>query len=311
MGVSLQRRWQAHWFAPAPLANLAVCRILCVGFQLWQLVWAGDVWSDLHRAAVLPETLYDPLPILHLFLLPWGWRAHPSVTVLEGVYGLTLAAGIAGLAGWRTTPSLLIFAAGNLFLQSFMYSFGELHHPEALFMAALLLLALSPSGAVWSLDARRHRAPGGPLHATSPFARWPLLAIQWLLALAYFSSAISKLASSGLSWANGYTLQYYLIEDGLRWQRPLGVWLGQQHLLVMALSWLTLIFEGTFFLVLAWPALAWLYLPVGTAFHAGIYFAMDAPFFQLIVLYAVFIPWTDVVGRIQRWMRWREAVLPR
>ena len=311
MTTPLWRHWQAYWFAPAPLVNLAMCRILFVGFQLVQLVWAGDVWSDLHRLAALPDTFYDSLPVLHLFTMPWGWSARPSLAVLDGLYGLTLVAGISGLAGWRTNLSLLVFAAGNLFLQAFMYSFGEMHHPEALFMVALGLLALGPSGAAWSLDSRRRRPPTPSLRATSAFARWPLLVVQWLLALAYFSSASSKLASSGFGWANGYTLQYYLIEDGLRWHRPLGVWMGQQHLPVMALSWLTLVFEGTFFLVLIWSVLAWVYLPLGAAFHAGIYLAMDAPFFQLIVLYAAFIPWADVVDRIQRWMRWREAALPR
>ena len=129
--------------------------------------------------------------------------------------------------------------------------------------------------------------------------------IQWLCALIYFSSAKWKLLVSGMEWMNGYTLQYYFLADGLQNGRPLGVWFAQFHTAACWLSWITMFFEATFFLVLVFPWLAWVYLPLGVALHTGIYLTLGAPFFQFIVVYAVFVPWERVWYRMQRWReRW-------
>jgi len=129
------------------------------------------------------------------------------------------------------------------------------------------------------------------LRGRSRFASWPLLLIQCMFALIYFSATKHKLLTGGIDWVNGFTMQYYLIQDGLRWGKELGVFLGQHHILCVILSWFTIIFEGTFFLVLFFPALAILYVLLGFALHMGIYITMNAPFFQYLTIYIVFLPW--------------------
>jgi hypothetical protein len=219
--------------------------------------------------------------------------------VLWSVYWITAIGGVLALIGCWTRCSLLVFALGNVFMQAFYYSFGDMHHNQAALIIALGVLALAPSGAVLSVDAWRRRSGSAagarwtrPHEARSDFARWPLLVTRWLLALIYGSAALSKLVASGVDWINGYTLQYYLLDDGLRNGMELGVRLGAYHLPVVVLSWVSMLFEGTFFLVLVAPRLAWVYLPVGIALHLGIYWTMKAPFFQFSVLYAAFVPWT-------------------
>ncbi|MGH7930722.1 MAG: thiol-disulfide oxidoreductase DCC family protein [Candidatus Binatia bacterium] len=311
----LVERWNRYWFRPAPLINLAICRILIVGVQLSVLIGSDyHNYNRLYELSGLPDILYDPLPVLRVFLWPFGWMYRPPFEVLVATYGISLAAGVLALVGFKTRFSLSAFAVANLFLQSFSYSFHEYHHPEALMMIALSLLAIGPAGAVLSADdlwrrvranssRRRFAASANILGETSAFARWPLLQVQWLLALVYLAAATSKLGAAGFDWMNGYTLQYYILRDGLRWS-DVGVWVAHQSSLVWWSSWITILFEGTFFAVLIFPVLSWLYIPLGLAFHTGIYLTMGAFFFQFIVIYSVFIPWAHMLEALSRRIVW-------
>jgi predicted DCC family thiol-disulfide oxidoreductase YuxK len=296
------QRWNAYWFRHSALADLAICRIVIVTFQLFLLV-TNDTYNyrALSSVSALPETLYDPLPVLRLVTWPLGWGYRPSIEFLGAVYSITLLAGVLALIGFKTNLSLFIFAVGNIVLQAYLYSFGDFHHPEGLMMITLVVLALSPTGRALSVDDLRRRIQFNVqrrkfetfsiVDERSAVARWPLLLIQWMFALIYLSSATIKLTISGLDWLNGYTLQYYLLKDGLRYNIPLGSWLGQFHLLAWLISWLALTFEVSFFLVLVFPVLIWVFIPMGTLFHTGIFLTQGAYFFQYVAIYAVFIPW--------------------
>lgn len=296
--------WESYWFRPGLLFNLAVVRILLVLFKL-RSVLRPDYLEDALALTQAPDFQYRPLPVLKIFLALLGNIESPGAELLTVIYWITAVAGVLALLGLFTNPSLLVFSLGSLFFQGYKYSFGDFHHTEALMLIGLLLIALAPSGRVLSLDELISRRRGGNrsrfdhwLRASSPYAAWPLLAIQWLLSLAYFSSALSKVAKAGLDWMNGYTLQYYMVRDGLRWGSDLGVFLGQFHTPAVILSWLTVIFEATFFLVLIFPRLVKIYIPAGIAFHMGVYLTMLAPFFSFMMLYSVFVPWDSLLRRV-------------
>lgn len=296
----LMKAWNRYWFAPRSLINLAVLRIAAVGLELSLLItnWpVGGEFLRLDRDAAI----YHPLTVLHLLTLPFGSHWLPPVPFLDAAFWVCVVAGFLGLIGLFTNPSLIVFALGSVFLQAFRYSFNDLHHPEAIMMFALTALALSPCGRMLSVDALRKEERRGfwGWERKSPFAGWPLLFMQWMIVLVYVSSAYVKLLRAGYAWANGYTLQYYLLEDGLLWHRPLGVWMAGQHETVVLLSWITLLFEATFILVMLFPRLRWIYVPIGFGLHAGIYVLMDAPFFELMALYAVFVPWMTLF----QWIR--------
>ncbi len=302
--------WQQYWFRSSALLNLAIVRLVAVTFQLYYVTNndSGYYYDRFLHLARLPDALYQPLLMLRVLVLPFSWGGEwyrPTFSVLLVVYWLTMAVGLCALIGFKTNVSLLGFAIGNLFLQAFQYSFGERHHTEGLMMMALLFLALSPAGAVLSVDDWQRRVrhnvqqqrlvPFRPSEENSPFAHWPLQLIQYMFALIYLSAALNKWLVGGTEWLNGDTLQFYLLYDGMRADRALGVWLGQFHLLAVLLSWVTLWFEWTFFLVLIFPVLAWIYVPMGIALHLGIELTMGATFFQFIVLYTAFIPWTALI----------------
>ena len=299
----LGQAWMRYWFTPASLFNLAVARVLIVATELYHL--PSDPREKFQGLDALPTALYDPLPVLHVLVAPLGWTYRPGVEMLEAIYWIVVVSGVAALIGLLTNVSLVLFAWGSIFLQSYEYSFGEFHHPEAPMMIALVVLALSPAGAALSLDAWRKRRSGhveGILRIgdTSPFARWPLLVIQWVLALVYLSAAYHKMRVAGLDWLNGYTLQNYILQDATRWDAAIGLWIGQYYWLILVMSWISFLWESTFFLILLFPALVWIYVPLGIGFHTGTWVTMRAGFYQMVGLYAAAIPWEAVYVRLLR-----------
>jgi hypothetical protein len=301
--------WVRYWFRAAPLFDLAFVRLVAVGFQLGHLatIRPRTAFGEL---AALPDSMYAPVLVLRLLVLPIGGD-RPSEDVVVATYWMTLAVGVFAFIGYRTTLSLVLFTVGNVFLQAFEYSFQEIHHAEAIVIIALALLALAPSGRTLSLDdILLHlravdgsvRVPHVPLAGRSYYARWPLLLLQWMFALIYLSAVTHKLKAAGFDWMNGWTLQYYMLQDGMRWGSGLGVWIGHYHSVALIASWISVFFEATFWLVLVVPRLALVFLPVGIGFHLAVYAIQRAPFFSFIVMYSVFIPWRDVFRRTGTWL---------
>lgn len=291
------RALDRHFFAPERLSDLALVRIVCVGATL--LFFFPSVHHNLYLAQA-DASLFKPIPALKVLLLPLGsYGTRPSAMLLHAVWVGSWVAGVAAFVGLYARPALLLFAAGNTLLAAHRYSYGEIHHPDALLIITLWLLAVSPSAEVLSLDAliermrcavRCRRFTPRPLTPPeSPYARWPLRTVQWLLVLAYFSAALAKLADGGFGWLNGYTLAYYFAEDGLRWGSPLGLSLARHPGLAALLSIGAVIFELTFALAIFVRWLAPVYLACGIAMHGVIYAVQRAPFFQYYFVYLAFI----------------------
>lgn len=303
MGGPLNRllaAWRNYWFAPTPLLNVAVARIAIVGFQLW---WIGrsSYGAELQARTLLPDSLYDPLPILHLIVLPFGWTYRPGAVALDvALYG-TIALGILAFVGLFTRASLALFALGCAFLQAFLYSFGDFHHPEAVVIIALGLLALSPAGGALSVDDLRRRLARATeagrfldfdlKNQESRRAGWPLKTVGWVFVLVYASAAYFKLRNGGFDWPNGYTLRYWLLQDAVRHDNALGYWVAGQQLIAVVASWGSLLFEATFVMVMLFPITRWIYLPAGAGMHLGIEALMKASFESFLFAYSVFVPW--------------------
>ncbi len=323
------RTWlEQRFFRTVPPLDLAILRLLVVGLQLFVMLvpyalFSYPVWGRLHLLAALPDAQFEAIPVLRLLLLPFGDGVRPPLAVMVAILWVTIAAGFLALVGWRTHAACFLFALGNLLVTAYAYSYGEHHHVEALTIVTLFALAIGPSGAACSIDAwllRRRSgnaesdahgggnrsstangdsnndvdATGRNATAESTLAAWPLELVRWLFSITYLSAALCKVLGSGLEWMNGYTLQTYLLQEGVFWGTSSSRWLADHHGLCVELSWFTVLVEGLFFLVLPWPRLAWLLVPSAAAMHVGIQITMRAPFALYLPLYAAFVPWSHV-----------------
>jgi predicted DCC family thiol-disulfide oxidoreductase YuxK len=291
--------WDRFWFAPASLRDLGIARAVIAGgatlllFEYGRGALGGSFWPADYDAGQ-----YNPLPVLEVLLLPFGWGVRPDSMFLHAVWTLGLVAGAFASIGLFARLGMGGLAYAYTVLVAHQYSYGEYHHPEAIMVIMLWAMCLAPIGAAWSFDALRVRLArarlqvafrASPTVTTSEFARWPLRLGQILFVLIYFSAAWSKLRSGGLDWMNGTTLAYYLAHDGIVNGLPLGVLLSNHIYLAQVLSVGALAFEATFFLALLRPEIATLYVCAGIAVHLGIYAALGAPFFEYTFLYIVFI----------------------
>ena len=300
------RSWSEYWFKPAPVFDLAACRIIIVATQLALVLFYVNYATDrLEYYAALDQNLFLPIPTLRVLLLPFGLDFRPDFNTLLMLKYIAIASGFLALVGFLTNISLIAFIYSNLVLITHFYSYSDFHHTEAPLLLALIFLALSPAGRVLSVD-RLLRGKGtgeSMLEETSPYARWPILLAQWSFALVYLSAVLEKLVFiGGLDWLNGYTLQYAMANDPLRRGTLVGEWRRPQWWARYLGQYLTVLFQGTFWVSLLFPRLKLLYVPLGFSFHLLILVALNAKFFEWMGTYAIFVAWalvaTFLLGRM-------------
>lgn len=308
-------RWNAFWFPTTTTVSLAVARITAVATQLFWFFPSLQYHLNLMEKN---SAFVDAQPLIRAITTLVPREAFFTRPIFTTIYWLTAVAGITALVGLFTRTSLLVLAFGIWFLVSHGYSYGDVHHPEALFAFFLVTLALAPSGNSLSIDALirgRARAASGPTEERQRVdtAMWPLKLAWVLLAMTYFSTGITKLLAGGLSWMNGYTLQIYTFGDALASGKPLGVWLAGHHTLCILLAIGTILFETFFFVSILLPRTAPLLFLAGIAFHVALYLTSAQPFFQHITLLSILLVcvepewWRAWVNRLEVYLSgWRK-----
>ena len=293
--------WTDYWFAPATAVRLAVLRIILVAVHL--LLFQRGL-ADQLLLAESNASFHRPQVLIASLAALVGESFLRSPELLTGIWWATTVAGGLTLAGCWTRPAALVFALGNWLLVAHDYSYGEKHHPEAIFCIFLMLLALSPCHRCLSVDSWRHRRAGDGSWGISrrlTTAVWAIKTTQWLVAMAYFGAGSAKilypavkqglpLGQSVEAWLSGRTLQLYVLEDALRHEVWLGQWLARHPLLCMLGAWAALMVELGFWLVLLFPRWAPLFLIAGLALHWGIGLTMGFWFTNFWVLYLLWVP---------------------
>lgn len=289
--------WDQFLFTPESPSPVALVR---AGWGLLAAVWALTLLPDVDPFLTEGALRYDrPRGEGSWNLLDHLPDGAPLIVCL-----LLVVAGIATCVGYRSRLSTAVAALAMLSLQRTnptIFNSGDL-----VLRQIGLILALAPSGLLFSIDrvlARRHigRATGVP-----PRAPWAIRLLQLNLAVGYALTAWAKLRGS--TWHDGTALVRALrIEDLQRFQVP--ELLLDQDLLLNLLTWGTLLFEGSF-AILVWNRRwrPWM-LGAGVVFHLGIDVVFDVGFFSyaMIVGYLAFLP----PDTADRWIAWLEAHLPR
>jgi predicted DCC family thiol-disulfide oxidoreductase YuxK len=298
--TTLLGRWEAYWLEPAPLVNLAAARILFLAlFIWWYWIQRGDELVGYEGTDVYAPILITRL-IHGLLGLP-----NPGPAAQQALFLGLLALALAGLVGWKTKAATLGAALLYTYLKAEQYSHGGyVHHPDAITAICLWVLALSPSGGALSVDdllrRARRAARTGTLaaHADTrlhPYAGWPLRLVPLLLALIYLYAGLCKLwVGKGLAWANGTTLQFYMVQDGTE----LAMRLAQHPALVQLLSILIWLFELTFWIILVVPALVWLYAIGGVLFHVGSLVVQGIDFTAFLFAYVFLFDYRRIAARV-------------
>jgi hypothetical protein len=261
--------WRRHWFAPAPLHDLAMARIVVV-----TILAILDRGVRAQRVALAAPRFFQPIP-----LLVWsGLAAQPTLATVELVARVETWLLVAAGAGFLARPALVGVLALQLVQEAWVNSLGKVTHATLPLLYALVFLALAPCRCA----LLRGRAP----RSRSPDARWPIELCFVALSSFYWKAGVAKLLDGGLAWADGSTLQFHLVASGLA---P-AMWLAEHPGLCRVASVLVLTFElGAPLGVVR--ALRPAMLAGGVCFHLGTLCFLGIAFWPVVAFYLVFVPW--------------------
>ncbi|HKR13108.1 MAG TPA: hypothetical protein VJT15_13695 [Pyrinomonadaceae bacterium] len=299
---------------PASAFALGVVRAIVHGtFLISVLV------TSFSALGALPATILRPTGAMKL--LPWSFYDQlltpTGITVLQIAMVLSLLAGAAGLLTSVSTKTSLLLV---VFYQGLLRSFGHFNHDEMLGVYCLAVLAFTPCGDAFSIDAWLRRTTSflsafAPLRElisrkgakTQRQARplwvyaYPILLTQLLMAWVYFSSALIKLRVAGFNYLSADNLPSLSILHSLDNLHDthfrLAFWLPQVRSYLPLAVGLVLVWELLFPLAIFWKRTRWLILGVGVVFHLATLFFMNIFFPHQLALYLIFINWDHVVQR--------------
>ena len=280
------RRLEAWLFAPGDPRRLAAVRIGLCGLLAVRL--AIGPYAEL---ASQPAPLFRPISFLRLLdrMPPWG--------LVLAVQALALACAVLAATGLWTRVVLPLAWTAALPLVAMTSSLGKVVHNDVLLLLCLVPLLPAPAGAAWSLDARRRRPPG-----LSAAFGWPVRTAMVVVAGAYFFSGLAKLLHAGPGWVTGGNLRWvlYASSDQQPAPNPYALFVADRPVLAHLLAAVTIAVELGFPLVLWRPRLAWLFLPVAVALHAGIWLAMRLDYSAMAATaLVVLVDWPRVTARLR------------
>ena len=296
--MNLVRRWQAFWFPPVPVRRLAAFRVVMTAYAFF------DVWlvsAFVSRYSRVDDEFYKALILLRP--LP---RLNPDLT--SAVYAVLVVSLALALVGCFTRPALWIAAPLYLWWWATYYSFGAVHHGRIAVVAALFLLAVSPSGRAYSVDswqarrrAARQGAPSPPADQRDELAGWALRVMMVLVVGAYVLAAYSKLRVTGPGWVRGGALEAVMIKNGT----PAAMLLVRHIWLVYAMAALTLLLESTAWLLFFRGRIRDTYVVAAVLFHIGTLVVLNISFLGLVAGYLAFYDLEVGVDRMKAWLRQR------
>jgi hypothetical protein len=244
--------------------------------------WQALNETEMVKAIPLIGESAAPLP-LDWLLEPWDGNA---VALRVFVYVLGAATFLLLIGCWTHFSALVVW---TLFT-----SFDNLNHyltdtGEVIRYLLLLYVMLGSSGAAWSVDAWRNRTSDPRPGYVSP---WPVRLMFLQLIILYFATGVFKL--SGESWFVGTSLYRVLACVSLTrfslGSLPFPYWTLQIG------TWVVLLWEVTFPLLVLFRWTRVLALLLGATFHVGIWVTFEIGFFApyMLCFYVPMLPWEKV-----------------
>lgn len=207
---TFKQKFYDFWFEPAPATRLAVLRI-CVGaFIVW---WLTPEHDDFIRVARSTDPrLFAPVGVVFHGIVPMD-----LFTLLLNATMILAVLFTLGLWHRVTGP---LFAGLFLWLMCYRQSWSMIYHSDNLVVLHAIILGVSRSADVLSLDAlfRDLRHPDrAKTERVGWEYNWPVKLMCSLVVSAYFLAAVAKLSAPlGLQWATGQNLRWQMAVDGIR-----------------------------------------------------------------------------------------------
>ena len=268
------RLWLAERFAvEIPPHSYALLRIL---------LGAVGLVSTL---GLTPVGMYWPLDSLSALPGETGLRAWVASQGMGTLAGYLLFAGLvvsfsAMIVGLRSDAAVFVSFVG-LVAQTHWNGL-PLSSAHQVMIVLLFCLMWAETGQAWSLDAR-----WAGVRAVRPLPAWPLWLMRCQVAIVYLSSGLYKFAYP--TWRDGTAVHWALNLNAFhRFPSPLPVGAAPFEAF---LTWGTLLFELTFWLLVIFRRTRPLALIGGVALHAGLFATMElGPFsFLMIASYVCYL----------------------
>ena len=296
----LTERWRAFWFAPAPVTDLAVARLLFfLGLTLFYLPHDFSGWGDVSPALIQPIWLFDRF---HVPVLGVG-----GLQVVQWVWKLSLACACIGL---YTRTSIACAAVLGTYLLGLGHNFGQTYHFDAILVIAFWILAFSRAGDGWSIDAMRRarREPGARAPEPDGEYRWPVQLILVALSLVFFAAGFAKLRASGLEWITSDHLAILLdrVQYRISDAEPLLPWGSTVARIPFAANLMalgTIVFETGYPIALFSRRLRPVMILGGIGLIVGIRVLMGPTFENFLLINLFWVPWQ----RVEDWVRARTG----
>ncbi len=288
MGVGLLSTGLILWFQQKP--NL---------HHTWNSFWAGEISTTHYKGLnfvfflvvayfgydLLPDllhlhqlkSLYQPVSFLWLFDIPYPLIFFIYLYVITMVIFCLIAA-----VGIRSLFFSLYIMVIFIVLQAFVFSFEKTDHHLSTITYALLLMPFMHHSATNQLNP--------PI--------WPLKLIQISVGLSYGLSALEKISITGFNWPQealcGY-LKTYAVDIPY----------------CVAIGYGLLLFQLTFILIVFYPKLRWIYLPIGTAFHilVFVFTGIGGWLHPWWLMYLFFLDWSFIGKHLPQGWKDQKALV--
>lgn len=263
------RQWQPFWFAEVAPHPFALLRILFGLLGLIGLLGLTPVFSFWTPAGIVPVS--GTAAEMKAWLVSRDLASAAGLMFFSGL----IISFVGMLLGYFTRLTVAACFLGSL-IQT-RWNPLPLSAGNQVMIAVLFCLVWAETGAVWSVDALRHRGSTRP----STQAIWPLRLIQIQIALVYLSSGLWKLLFSSV-WRDGSALQFVLQQNVFtRLPAPLSPTLDP--LLTIA-SYVILVWELAFAPMLLRPWSRRLALASGVILHLGMWVTLEVGLFSWIMI---------------------------
>ena len=227
----------------------------------------------------------------------WVERVPFDVKLLTVARRVLLAASLSGAVGLFSRSSALIACLSAIWVLGVSHCFGKVNHTDHHLVWFTALLAASPAGDAWSVDAWRKGNFAGTAGQRSIAYALPIR-IAWLLVgIAYFFPGVAKLVA-GPEWVFSDNVKFLLYrfwsdKSFLPWPR-IDRWPGA----CQAAALVTIVFEIGFLPSLFFRKVRPLATLSAISFHAAMWLFLQIQFFALMACYPMFIDWAAILDRI-------------